>query len=78
MEEKMRERQQAFREQQQKLLAEQQRKEELERLNAAPGLSDVLMSKIASKSTHGNKDTVEEEDVEDGEDNAVNDDAAEG
>ena len=78
MEEKMRERQQAFREQQQKLLAEQQRKEELERLNAAPGLSDVLMSKIASKSTHGNKDTVEEEDVEDGGNKVVKDDAAEG
>ena len=52
MEEKMRERQQLFREQQLRALAEQQRQVELERLNAAPGLGGVLMSRISSKSDH--------------------------
>ena len=55
MEEKMRERQQLFREQQQRALAEQQRQVELERLNAAPGLGGVLISRISSKSDHSER-----------------------
>jgi len=62
MEEKMRVRQQLFREQQQKLLAEQEA-EEAERLkNAAPGLGEVLVSRIPqlNKSTHGSRQTTKE------------------
>ena len=55
IEEKMRERQQLFREQQQRALAEQQRQVELERLNAAPGLGGVLISRISSKSDHSER-----------------------
>jgi hypothetical protein len=56
-EEKMRERQQLFREQQQKVLAEQQRLAELEKQNAEPGLSDVLMARMASsRKTSDDKD----------------------
>lgn len=57
-EEKMRERQQLFREQQQKVLAEQQRLAELEKQNAEPGLSDVLMARMASsrKTSDNDKD----------------------
>ncbi len=64
MEEKMRERQQLFREQQHRALAEQQRQVELERLNAAPGLGGVLMSRMSNKSDHAERQQTDLKDEE--------------
>lgn len=71
-EEKMRERQQLFREQQQKVLAEQQRLADLEKQNAEPGLSDVLMARMASSRKTSDNDKDEDTELE----NAKEDSAA--
>jgi len=70
-EEKMRERQQLFREQQQKVLAEQQRLADLEKQNAEPGLSDVLMARMASSRKTSDNDKDEDTEQENGKESSA-------